>query len=159
MSFYLGRAYYNYVGLLERLLLEFGLDRHLCPGMGHILFCLYEQDNLAIREISERTQLAYSTLTGMLSRMERARIVRRSRDRSDKRVVRIRLTGLGRSLEFRCSQLVLRLNGILEKDLGPREKSRLKRMLAGMIENMRGEKDTAPGCRLVAQKRDSALAH
>ena len=38
----LGRAYYAYVGLAERVLVEAGLDHVIRPGMGHVLFALYE---------------------------------------------------------------------------------------------------------------------
>lgn len=46
LSFYIGRAYYNYIGLLSRLLKE-------C--MGHILFALFERDNLVIKGLAQRT--------------------------------------------------------------------------------------------------------
>ena len=55
LIWYLGRAYYTYVGLLERVLAELGLDRHLRPGMGHILFTLFERDDLSIKEIAARS--------------------------------------------------------------------------------------------------------
>ena len=51
MSFYLGRAYYAYVGLLERVLANHDLDGHLRPGMGHVLFALFEQDDCIIRDL------------------------------------------------------------------------------------------------------------
>ena len=57
----IGRAYYAYVGLLERVLAETGLDRHVRPGMGHILFALFEEDGRNIKEIAARTQLSGST--------------------------------------------------------------------------------------------------
>ena len=39
--FFISRAFYAYVGYLERLLEELGLDEHLRPGMGHVLFALF----------------------------------------------------------------------------------------------------------------------
>src|SRR5262245_57095570 len=35
---HIGRTYYAYIGLLERVLAVTGLDRHLRPGMGPVLF-------------------------------------------------------------------------------------------------------------------------
>ena len=46
---YCGRAYYTYVGLLEKMLAEAGLKKHVQPGMGHILFVLFADDDLTIR--------------------------------------------------------------------------------------------------------------
>ncbi len=66
----LGRAYFAYVGLLERVLVEQKLDHVLRPGMGVVLFALYEKDRVSIKELAESSQLACSTLTGVLQRME-----------------------------------------------------------------------------------------
>jgi DNA-binding MarR family transcriptional regulator len=73
IAFYIGRAYYAYVGWLEMLLAKSGLQRHLRPGMGQILCALYRDDDLSIKEIAAQTQLSQSTLTGMLQRMEAGR--------------------------------------------------------------------------------------
>src|SRR6516162_5985987 len=94
LIWYLGRAYYTYVGLLEQVLAETGLDRHVRPGLGHVLFTLFEQDERSIKDIAARSQLACSTLTGLLDRMESAGLIERRRDREDGRIVRIRLTPL-----------------------------------------------------------------
>ncbi len=47
----LGRAYYAYVGLLERVLVEQRLNDILQPGMGLVLFALYEQDGRTIKSL------------------------------------------------------------------------------------------------------------
>lgn len=142
LIWYLGRAYYTYVGLLERVLVEVGLARHVRPGMGHILFTLFEQDDRSIKEIAARSQLACSTLTGLLVRMEEAKLIERRRDGEDGRVVRIRLTPLGRSLEPRCRLAVQRLDQVFERGMGDRAMAQAKRLLQEMIETMRQEEVT-----------------
>ena len=83
VTFFIGRAYYNYVGMLERLLVEEGLYNLVRPGMGHILFVLFQTDDCIIKEISKRVQLSSSTMTGLLDRMVRAGLVTKRRDDAD----------------------------------------------------------------------------
>jgi DNA-binding MarR family transcriptional regulator len=139
ISFWLGRAYYNYVGLLERVLADLGLDDRLRPGMGHALFALFEQDGLRIKDLVERTALSPSTLTGMLDSMERLGVVVRHPDAGDRRVVRVRLTPVGRSLQPRCRAALRRVNGVLGKNLTKTGARRLKANLAALVDAMKGE--------------------
>lgn len=113
-----GRVYFAYVGLLERVLVEQQLDHILRPGMGVILFALYEKDQVSIKELAERSQLACSTLTGVLQRMESAGLITRSRDVVDGRLVRVTLTKLGRQLESKCREVAQRMTEISERSVG-----------------------------------------
>ena len=139
LIWYLGRAYYTYVGLLEQVLTETGLDRHVRPGMGHVLFTLFEQDERSIKEIAARSQLACSTLTGLLDRMESAGLIERRRDREDGRIVRIRLTPLGRSLEPRCQAVAQQFADLFASHMGTAGVRRGKRLLQRMIQTMRSD--------------------
>ncbi|MGE3808838.1 MAG: MarR family winged helix-turn-helix transcriptional regulator [Gemmataceae bacterium] len=134
---FFGRAYYSYVGLLERVLTEEGIDQWVQPGMGHVLFALFEQDNRSIKEIGARTQLACSTLTGLLERMTRNGLIERQRDEQDGRVTRIRLTDLGRSLEPRCRAVVGRIDSLLRTALNNTEMERATSLLQRLVETMR----------------------
>ena len=139
ISFYLGRAYYNYVGLLERVLADMKIDAHLRPGMGHILFALYERDDRIIKDVVERTGLSASTLTGMLSTMERFGVIERHRDPDDGRAVRVRLTPLGRSLRPRCRNVLKRVSQVLHADLTEDEIRNLKLSLSRILAAMRSD--------------------
>jgi DNA-binding MarR family transcriptional regulator len=138
----IGRTYYAYIGLLEKVLTATGLDRHLRPGMGPILFALFEQDGRSIKKIAERVQLAAPTLTGLLDRMEQAGLLERRRDEADGRVVRVRLTSLGRSLEPRCRSAVHTIVGVLDDGMGGRDVSRAKQLLRRMAEVMNEKEKT-----------------
>lgn len=137
LIWYLGRAYYTYVGVLEQLLAATGLDEHLRPGMGHILFTLFDEDDLTIKDIAERSELANSTLTGLLSRMEKARLLSRRRDASDRRMIRVRLTDLGRSLEPRCRRAMACFDELFRNGLGDAEIRRVKVSLRKVIDVLR----------------------
>ena len=146
ISFYLGRAYYNYVGVLRRILADVGLDEHVVPGMGNALFVLFERETCIIRDIAERTRLSLSTLTGILRQMERKGLIKRQRDKNDGRAVRVRLTPLGDSLRARCFEVTARLKAVLESGLSEEEVRLFKRMMAGMIESMKqAEKEERSG--------------
>ena len=145
LSFWIGRAYYNYKRLLERTLREQGLDRHVSAGMGHILFTLFEEDGGILRDIAAKTRLAAPTITVMLRRMEKAGLVELTPDEKDGRAVRVRLSTLGRSIEARCWQALARLNAVLEEGLTPKDVGLAKRALARMVGNMR--KDEVSGGR------------
>ena len=113
-----GRVYYSYVGLLERVLKEQQLDHILRPGMGVVLFALYKKDQVSIKELAEYSQLACSTLTGVLQRMEGAGLITRSRDAVDGRLVRVSLTKLGRQLESKCRDVAQRMTKVSERSIG-----------------------------------------
>lgn len=137
LIWFLGRAYYTYVGLLEQVLAETGLDEHLRPGMGHILVTLFDEDDLTIKQIAERSELANSTLTGMLNRMEKGRLLSRRRDLTDGRLIRVRLTELGRSLEPQCRKAMARFDELFRNGLGDDEILRVKRSLRKVIDVLR----------------------
>jgi len=139
ISFCLGRAYYNYVGLLERTLQSTGLSRHLRPGMGHILFALFEQDDCIIKHLAQKVELSPSTLTGMLQRMERAGIIETRQDENDGRAVRIRLTRLGRSLRGRCRKAEQIVTRVLHGNLTATEVDAVTLGLQRMVASMRAD--------------------
>lgn len=137
VCFALGRAYYNYLGLLERVLADLGLDRHLRPGMGHILFALFEEDDRVIKDLVARSQLSYSTLSGLLARMEKAKLVVSRRDTRDGRAVRISLTPLARSLEPKCHAAVQRINEVMLGEMSEKEIAKAQQLLGRMIDSAR----------------------
>lgn len=137
LSFDIGRAHYAYKQLLERTLARHGLDRVVRPGMGHILFALFEEDDCNIKDVVARSQLSFPTITVMLGQMEKDGLVERRRDREDGRAVRVRLTPLARSIEPRCRRVLARLNEVLGEDMSPAELRRLRELMARMIGSMR----------------------
>ncbi len=145
LFFHVGRAYYNYKLLLERTLREMELDRLVSPGMGHLLFSLFEEDGCIIRDLVAKTRLSFPTITMMLRKMERSGLVTSRRDPEDGRSVRIRLTPLGRSIEGRCWKVVRRIHDVIEAGLSPREAAVAKKALARMVENMRENEERSGG--------------
>src|SRR5215203_2825222 len=77
------------------LLTELGLTYPQYVAM----LVLWERDDLSVSERGERLALDSGTLTPLLKRLEEAGIVSRARAAADERVVRIRVTPLGKKLE------------------------------------------------------------
>lgn len=51
---------------------------------------LIHHENMTIGELSQRMSLAHSTVTDLIDRMEKAKLVSRSKDLDDKRIVRLK---------------------------------------------------------------------
>jgi hypothetical protein len=109
LSFYIGRAYYNYKLLLERTLRGLGLDRLVSPGMGHLLFALFGRTT-ASSGTSRKRPGSPSPLTQM-RKMEAAGSCSRGatggRPRGPDPA-----PPLGRSIEPRCRKVRVRLNAV-----------------------------------------------
>ncbi len=94
-----------------RLLLEAGIDE-FNGAQGRILYVLWQQDDIPIAELSERTGLAKSTLTSMLDRMESSGQICRMADSVDRRQIRIALTDRARSMNDRYQAVSERMSEI-----------------------------------------------
>jgi DNA-binding MarR family transcriptional regulator len=64
-----------------------------------VLLVLWEEDGASVRRLCERLYLDSGTLTPLLTRLESAGLVRRSRSAADARVVDIHLTAAGKKLK------------------------------------------------------------
>jgi DNA-binding MarR family transcriptional regulator len=60
---------------------------------------LWQEDGLPTSSIGDKLQQVGGTLTGVLDRMEERGLVRRERDKRDRRIWRIWLTDSGRELQ------------------------------------------------------------
>ena len=137
--FVVGRVYFNYVGVVERVLKDKKIDHLIAPGMGQILFALFEKDDRIIKEIAERVGLSQSTLTGLLTRMEKSGLIDRKRDAVDGRAVRVRLTTLGRSLEDRCWSVLEEMRSLVRKALSDDETATLRDGLNKLSASLRAK--------------------
>lgn len=132
----LGRAYLNFIIFLQEQFEGAGLSDHVRPGMGHLLFALFSEDHLTLRDLTGRTGLAPSTVTETVQRMEKAGLLMRVRDTVDKRSVRVSLTPLGRRLEPRLRAVEAKATKVLEDGLGAAEARRLRAGLSCVIQNL-----------------------
>ncbi|MBP5405117.1 MAG: MarR family transcriptional regulator [Clostridia bacterium] len=80
------------------------------------LLCLWEQDALSVKELSERLYLDSGTLSPLLATLERKGIVLRARSKDDERVVTVSLTEAGRALEEKAKDIPLAVGSCLAVD-------------------------------------------
>ena len=104
-----------------------------------VLLVLWEKDGISVTEIGERLMLDNGTLSPLLKKLEQAGYITRSRSREDERVVTIRLTESGRTLQEKAKDVPMNVAGCI--DLPP-EKARTLYMLLYELLDHRKDKKT-----------------
>lgn len=69
------------------------------------LLCLWEKDDVTVKELGERLFLDSGTLTPLLKKMEGQGLLTRSRGGKDERTVYIKLTDNGRAMKEKCKDI------------------------------------------------------
>ena len=98
------------------------------------LLCLWEKDNVTVKELGERLFLDSGTLTPLLKKMEGQGLITRTRGGKDERTVYIQLTDNGRNMKDKCVDIPQQMmcQNILDmKKAGP-----LLKTLHQIMENM-----------------------
>lgn len=127
--------------LLEKVLLEHGITE-FNGAQGRILFVLWDNDNIPISELSERTGLAKTTLTSMLDRLERSGHILRTNDPGNRRMTRIRLTETARNLQEQYNKVSEKMNAIFYEGFSDDEVFAFENSLRKVLENLtKKEKD------------------
>jgi DNA-binding MarR family transcriptional regulator len=89
-GFLIGRVHQAGGRVFTRILRRHGI--RLTPPQGRVLFSLWREGAMPIAELTGRTGLSKSTLTGLLDRLERDGHLRRVRSTEDRRVILIEPT-------------------------------------------------------------------
>lgn len=121
--------------VFEKLLSEYGISE-FNGAQGRILFVLWEKDDIPIRELSEKTGLAKTTLTSMLDRLEESRNIVRRFDPADRRAVRIQLTEKARSLQKKYDEVSAKMNEIFYGGFSDDEILDFEKTLGKILENL-----------------------
>jgi len=122
--------------IFERMLNEYGIE--INSAQGRIMFSLWQQDNISINELAQKTQLKKSTLTSMLDRLEKMGYIKRKRSKKDRRVILIKRTKKDKNLEKKYVELSQEhtkffYRGFSEDQIGRFEED-LKRILDNLVE-------------------------
>jgi DNA-binding MarR family transcriptional regulator len=124
--------------LFEKLLAENGINE-FNGAQGRILFVLWDYDNIPISELSEKTGLAKTTLTGMLDRLEKSGYIQRLFDPDDRRKVNIKLTKSARNLEGKYNAVSERMSEIFYDGFTEKEIINFEKRLAKILNNLTGK--------------------
>jgi DNA-binding MarR family transcriptional regulator len=74
-----------------------------------VMLVLWEEDGITMRRLGERLELDSGTLTPLLKRLEKLRLVRRRRSEEDERIVHVNLTASGRELRTKAKGIPVAL--------------------------------------------------
>jgi DNA-binding MarR family transcriptional regulator len=121
------------------------LARAQCESLGvtatqlNVLKLLEELGDLSLSELSRRIAAQNSTVTGIVDRMEEARLVLRERDTVDRRVWRIRATERGKKIarSAEVAPWTMLRNAALA--LPVKERKTLLELLGRIADHVRGQ--------------------
>jgi len=121
--------------VFARKLKEYGIDE-INPAQGRILFVLWENDGIPIRDLSARTMLEKSTLTSMLDRLEAMGYIQRVPSKEDRREILIRRTEKDKAFQRRYIEVSEDMTRLFYRGLSEDEIDRLESHLATVLANL-----------------------
>ena len=111
-------------------------DIEINPAQGRILFVLWREDGIPIRELAKRTSLGKSTLTSMLDRLEVSGYVVRERSGIDRRIVLVRRTDKDRAAQAAYERVSAAMSDVFYRGLTSAEIEAFERTLERILENL-----------------------
>ena len=109
---------------------------NVTPPQWGVLVALWEQDGLSLSELAKRSFFDGPTMTGIVDRLEKANLVERRRDSSDRRVISVYLTEEGRTLQAQLPTLSDEANQEALAGLSDEETERFVATLRKIIANL-----------------------
>lgn len=114
----------------------------LAGARGRVIFALWNEDNIPIKKLVEKTSLDKATLTGIIDRMERDGYVKRIQSPEDKRSTLISRTGKDEIFKSKIAQVSDEQNAIFYKGFSTSEIEEFENYLKRILENCKeAEKD------------------
>lgn len=119
----------------ERILKAKGVDE-FNGAQGRILYILWNNNNLSIKQISKFTKLAKTTLTAMLERMELQGLIKRTISKEDKREIIVSLTDKAKELKENYLDVSKQMEKIFYKNFTDKQIENFENTLKKIIENL-----------------------
>jgi DNA-binding MarR family transcriptional regulator len=104
------------------------------PSYGSVLLPLFEEDGLRMGELARRARLSKQTMTELVRRMERDRLVERRSDPADGRASLIFLTTRSREFEPVAAGVLAELDRLVRSVLDPDRVDELKVSLRALAD-------------------------
>lgn len=124
-GFLVAKAYQRLFSCFRTGLEPFGVT----PQQFALLAFLWRQDGLSQAELSDKTEVDRTTLSGLIDRLQKLGMVERCRHPGDRRVWLVRLTPAGRALEAKLVPVALQVRERLTVNLDDREYRTLCQLL------------------------------
>jgi len=109
---------------------------NVTPPQWGVLVALWEQDGLSLSELAKRSFFDGPTMTGIVDRLEKAGLVERRRDSTDRRVISVYLTDEGKQLQAQLPTLSEEANRDATAGLSDDEVRRFVGTLRTIIANL-----------------------
>jgi len=112
----------------------------LTPAQAPYMRVLAEHPDLSQRDLAEALHLSPPSITAMVQKMAREGLVERYADQTDQRLMRIKLTKLGHTIDKRLRAAHVEY---MKAALGPmsqEDRSELKRLLNVVADNIEGSR-------------------
>lgn len=122
--------------IFERMLKENKNMDALNGAQINIIYQLWQEDNITISELSKRTQLANTSLTTMLDRLETHGQIVRCRNDENRREIRIKLTDKAKALKDHGSEILQAMHAINFNGFTPEEENQMYDFLNRMKSNL-----------------------
>ncbi len=120
-------------------------DHGLTAAQAAVMSRLWMQDGLTQSQLQEQVGVDASTLTGLLQRMTKQGLVRRRRDPSDGRVLRVLLTPHGRDLRPQLTPEAESINSLFFRDFSSGERAIFIEFLHRALRNLETEQTSTQG--------------
>lgn len=122
--------------IIEKMLKENANMNTLNGAQINIIYQLWQEDNITISELSKRTQLANTSLTTMLDRLESHGQILRCRNDENRREIRIKLTDKAKALKDHGSEILQAMHGINFNGFTLEEENQMYNLLNRMKSNL-----------------------
>lgn len=130
---YLARLIFrSFSRLREHQTREYGIS----SGQWTFLRQLWREDGISQRELSRRIAMRDATTAVSLRTLERAGLVRRDVNRSDRREILVHLTPRGRSLEKQLLPVTAEIQVLATRSLSDAEVDTLRLLMLRVIDNL-----------------------
>lgn len=107
----------------------------LAGARGRVIFALWNEDNIPIKKLVERTSLDKATLTGIINRLERDGYVKRIPSPDDKRATLISRTGKDEIFKSKIPEVSKQQNKLFYKGFSASEIKDFENYLIRILQN------------------------
>lgn len=115
--------------LVDRVFTEVAREQGLTPQQVHLL-CLVDARAVGMKELAEALDLEKSSLTGLVDRVARRRLVTRIPDEHDRRACRVTVTDEGARVSAICHREVVRRLEAMADHMADADKQTLAKLVA-----------------------------
>ncbi len=116
------------------VLKKHGLE-DLSGARGRIIFALWNENGITIKQLVEKTSLDKATLTGIIDRLERDGFVKRTPSSTDRRATIISRTGKDELFKEKVPQASKEQNELFYKGFTKKEITDFEEMLKRILQN------------------------